>query len=101
MDLSRSGAGVYDLRGHIHIVRRRFAPQTSAGERAMVEELWESRPFAPQRLSDSVTPRFLLCLRRNAMFEAGASMMAGASAATVIGRYREHVAANARRLSAI
>ena len=36
-----------------------------------------------------------------AMFEAGASMMAGASAATVIGRYREHVAANARRLSAI
>ena len=35
-----------------------------------------------------------------AMFEAGASMMAGASAATVIGRYREHVAANTRRLSA-
>ena len=35
----------------------------------------------------------------DAMFEAGASMMAGASAATVIGRYREHVAANTRRLS--
>ena len=35
----------------------------------------------------------------DAMFEAGASLMAGASAATVIGRYREHVAANARRLS--
>jgi hypothetical protein len=37
----------------------------------------------------------------NAMFEAGASVMAGASAATVIGRYREHVAANAKRLSAV
>jgi hypothetical protein len=35
----------------------------------------------------------------DAMFEAGASMMAGASAATIIGRYREHVAANAKRLS--
>jgi hypothetical protein len=37
----------------------------------------------------------------NAMFEAGASLMAGATAATVIGRYREHVAANAKRLSAL
>lgn len=37
----------------------------------------------------------------DAMFEAGASMMAGASAAAVIGRYREHVADNAKRLSAI
>jgi hypothetical protein len=37
----------------------------------------------------------------DAMFEAGASLMAGASAATVIGRYREHVAANTRRLAAI
>jgi hypothetical protein len=37
----------------------------------------------------------------DAMFEAGASLMTGASAATVIGRYREHVAANARRLSVI
>ena len=36
----------------------------------------------------------------DAMFEAGASLMAGASAATIVGRYREHVAANARRLSA-
>jgi hypothetical protein len=37
----------------------------------------------------------------DAMLEAGASLMAGASAASVIGRYREHVAANVRRLSAI
>ena len=37
----------------------------------------------------------------DAMFEAGASLMAGASAADIIGRYREHVADNAKRLSAI
>ncbi len=37
----------------------------------------------------------------DAMFEAGASLMVGASAATVIGRYREHVAANAKRLSLV
>ncbi len=37
----------------------------------------------------------------DAMFEAGASLMSGASAATVIDRYREHVAGNAKRLSAI
>ena len=37
----------------------------------------------------------------DAMFEAGASLMAGATAATIIGRYRDHVAANAKRLSAI
>lgn len=28
---------LYDLRGHIHIVRRRFAPKTNAAERAMAE----------------------------------------------------------------
>jgi hypothetical protein len=33
-------------------------------------------------------------------FEAGAGWLAGASPASIIGRYREHVAANARRLSA-
>jgi hypothetical protein len=42
----------------------------------------------------------MLAEKVDAMFEAGASLMAGASAATIIGRYREHVAANARRLSA-
>ena len=36
-----------------------------------------------------------------AMFEAGASLMAGASAGAIVGRYREHVAANAKRLTAI
>ncbi|WP_257165755.1 hypothetical protein [Bradyrhizobium sp. SRS-191] len=35
-----------------------------------------------------------------AAFEAAASLCAGASPAAIVGRYREHVAANARRLSA-
>jgi hypothetical protein len=43
--------------------------------------------------------RLMVSEKVDAMFEAGASLMAGASAATVIGRYREHVAANAKRLS--
>ena len=36
----------------------------------------------------------------DAMFEAGASLMAGATPASIIDRYREHVAANTKRLSA-
>jgi len=43
--------------------------------------------------------RLMVNEKIDAMFEAGASMMAGASPATVIGRYREHVAANVKRLS--
>ena len=35
----------------------------------------------------------------HAMFEAGASLMAGGTASSVVDRYREHVAANAKRLS--
>ncbi len=34
-----------------------------------------------------------------AAFESGANLMAGATAETVINRYRQHVAANAERLS--
>jgi hypothetical protein len=34
-----------------------------------------------------------------AAFEAGANWLAGASPAAIVARYREHVAANARRLS--
>jgi hypothetical protein len=45
--------------------------------------------------------RLMVNEKIDAMFEAGASMMTGASAATIVGRYREHVAANAKRLSAI
>ena len=35
----------------------------------------------------------------HALFEAGASLMAGGTASSVVERYREHVAANAKRLS--
>jgi hypothetical protein len=35
----------------------------------------------------------------NAMFEATASVVAGGTASSVVDRYREHVAANAKRLS--
>ncbi len=35
----------------------------------------------------------------NAMFEATASVVAGSTASRVVARYREHVAANAKRLS--
>jgi hypothetical protein len=34
-----------------------------------------------------------------AAFEAGARLLAGASIASIVGRYRDHVADNARRLS--
>jgi hypothetical protein len=45
--------------------------------------------------------RLMVNEKVDAMVEAGASLMAGASATEVIGRYREHVAANARRLSGV
>jgi|SRR5579871_1393419 len=35
-----------------------------------------------------------------AAFEAGMSVLAGASTSSIIGRYREHAAANAKRLTA-
>jgi hypothetical protein len=43
--------------------------------------------------------RLMVAEKVDAMFEAGASLMAGASAAAIVGRYREHVAANVKRLS--
>jgi hypothetical protein len=45
--------------------------------------------------------RLMVREKVDAAFEAGASLMAGASAATIVGRYREHVAANAKRLSVV
>ena len=45
--------------------------------------------------------RLMMSEKIDAMFEAGASLMAGASAASVVGRYREHVAANVKRLSMV
>jgi hypothetical protein len=37
--------------------------------------------------------------KMHAMFEASVSLLAGGTASSVIDRYREHVAANAKRLS--
>ena len=35
----------------------------------------------------------------HALFEAGASLMTGGTASSIVDRYRQHVAANAKRLS--
>jgi hypothetical protein len=43
--------------------------------------------------------RLMVSEKVHAMFEAGASLMAGGTTSSVIDRYREHVAANAKRLS--
>ena len=45
--------------------------------------------------------RLMVSEKVDAMFEAGASLMAGATPASIVHRYREHVAANTKRLSAI
>ncbi len=45
--------------------------------------------------------RLMVSEKIDAMFEAGASLMSGATPAAIVERYREHVAANAKRLSAI
>jgi hypothetical protein len=49
--------------------------------------------------NDDGEARLMVAEKVDAMFEAGASLMAGASAAAIVGRYREHVAANVKRLS--
>ena len=41
----------------------------------------------------------LMVMEKMAMFEASASLLAGGTACSVVDRYREHVAANAKRLS--
>ena len=43
--------------------------------------------------------RLMIGEKVDAAFESGANLMAGATAETVINRYRQHVAANAARLS--
>jgi hypothetical protein len=44
--------------------------------------------------------RLMVSEKVDAMFEAGSSLMAGATPASIVDRYREHVAANTKRLSA-
>ena len=56
--------------------------------------------FAGQDGEDSKREASLMVSEKIfAAFEAGASWLAGASPAAIIARYREHVAANAKRLS--
>ena len=43
--------------------------------------------------------RLMVSEKVDAMFEAGANLMAGATPASIVDRYREHVAANTKRLS--
>ena len=45
--------------------------------------------------------RLMVSEKVDAMFEAGASLMTGSTPASIIDRYRQHVAANTKRLSAI
>jgi hypothetical protein len=50
--------------------------------------------------SDAVTEMHLMMGEKvDAAFESAAKLMSGGSAATVVDRYRQHVAANAARLS--
>jgi len=44
--------------------------------------------------------RLMVSEKIAAAFEAAANWLAGATPAAIVGRYREHVAANAKRLSA-
>jgi hypothetical protein len=49
--------------------------------------------------SDALNEMHLMGEKVNAMFETGANLIAGASADRVVDRCRQHVAANAERLS--
>ena len=50
--------------------------------------------------SDALNEMHLMIEEKvNAAFESGTNLMAGASADSVVNRYRQHVAANAERLS--
>jgi hypothetical protein len=50
--------------------------------------------------SDALNEMHLMIEEKvNAAYESGANLMAGASANSVVDRYRQHVAANAERLS--
>ena len=55
--------------------------------------------FAGHDADSEREARLMVSEKIFAAFEAGASWLAGASSASIIGRFREHVAANARRLS--
>jgi hypothetical protein len=55
--------------------------------------------FANQDDDAEHEARLMVSEKIAAAYEAAANWLSGASAASIIGRYREHVAANTRRLS--
>jgi hypothetical protein len=55
--------------------------------------------FAARDEDSEREARLMVSEKIFAAFEAGANWLAGASPGSIIARYREHVAANARRLS--
>jgi hypothetical protein len=77
-----------------------FAGAMLAMESCEVVNLRLSK-FAGQDSEDSEREASLMVSEKIfAAFEAGTSWLAGASPAAIVARYREHVAANAKRLSA-
>jgi hypothetical protein len=71
-----------------------LAMEASEVVRLRMEKFAHVEPDCEQEAGLMVTEKIF------AAFEAGMSWLAGASASSIVGRYREHVAANARRLSA-
>ena len=76
-----------------------FASAMLAMESAEVVRL-RLEKFASQDEDAEAEARLMVSEKIAAAFEAAANWLSGATAAAIIGRYREHVAANAKRLSA-
>jgi hypothetical protein len=76
-----------------------FASAMLAVESAEVVRL-RLEKFANQTDDAEAEACLMVSEKIAAAFEAATNWLSGATAATIIGRYREHVAANAKRLSA-
>jgi len=75
-----------------------FATQMLAMEASQVVRL-RMEKFAHGDADCEHEAQLMVTEKIFAAFEAGLNWLSGASASSIIGRYREHVAANARRLS--
>ena len=75
-----------------------FATQMLALESSEVMRLRMAK-FADGGEDCEDEARLMVTEKFFAAVEAGMSWLAGASASSIVGRYREHVAANAKRLS--
>jgi hypothetical protein len=76
-----------------------FASAMLAMESCEVVQLRLAK-FAAADVDSEREARLMVSEKIIAAFEAGVSWLAGAKPAAIIGRYREQVAANAKRLSA-